>query len=282
MYFRLAAAVVALAAGAAAIVVAVTLLQSVPGPTNVVASTTVASTSPTAPPSSGSSVVLAQEAGTHALAIAVTGSRVSVTVLDAAGDRVKNPRVSISRRGHTVTVLFAGHAYAFDLPKLPAPSGAAIVAKAASVWNALHTLIWREVLASSPTNALHTVYVAQAPDRLSYTIAGKSAAVIIGGKRWDRPTPHGAWQPSIQDPPVRQPQPFWDEATDAHILGTATIGGRAVWRVSFLDPTTPAWFEASIDKRTYRTLQLDMIAASHFMHDVYGPFNSSVDLAPPA
>lgn len=282
MYLRLAAAVAALAAGAVGIVVAVTELQSVPGPTSVAASTTVSTPAPSVAPSAGTSVVLAQEAGTHALAIAVTQSRVRVTVLNAAGERVKNPHASIRRKAHEVIVLFGGKSYRFSLPTLPAPSAAAIVAKATATWKGLHTLRWHEVLASSPTNALHTVYVAQAPDRLSYTIAGKSAAVIVGGKRWDRPTPHAKWQESLQDPPVSQPWPFWSEATNAHILGTAEVGGHAVWRVSFLDPTTPAWFTAWIDKRTYRTLRLDMIAASHFMHDVYGPFNSPVHLAPPA
>jgi hypothetical protein len=37
----------------------------------------------------------------------------------------------------------------------------------------------------------------------------------------------------------------------------------------------------SIDRATGRTLELDMIAASHFMHDVYGPFDAPLRLAPP-
>jgi hypothetical protein len=105
--------------------------------------------------------------------------------------------------------------------------------------------------------------------------------VIIGGSRWDRPSPTAKWQRSSQDPQVRQPVPFWVLQTDARILGTAQVGGRSVWRVSFFDPVTPAWFEAYVDKQTSRTLELHMIAASHFMDDVYGPFNSGLDLSPP-
>ncbi len=46
---------------------------------------------------------------------------------------------------------------------------------------ALKTLVWHERLAGSPTDVIHTVYVAVAPDELSYTITGLSAAIIIGG-----------------------------------------------------------------------------------------------------
>ena len=67
----------------------------------------------------------------------------------------------------------------------------------------------------------------------------------------------------------------------ARLLGTGKVGGRTVWHVSFFDPATPSWFEASIDQKTYRTLELDMTAASHFMHDVYGPFNASMRLHAP-
>jgi hypothetical protein len=80
---------------------------------------------------------------------------------------------------------------------------------------------------------------------------------------------------------VRQPQPFWQQAADAHLLGSERIGGRDVWHVSFFDPSTPAWFEAWVDKANGRTLQLDMTAASHFMHDVYGPFDAPLQLTPP-
>jgi hypothetical protein len=180
-----------------------------------------------------------------------------------------------------VSVLFGGKTYRFELPKPSARDAGAIVARAATVWNALHTLVWHERLASDSTNAIHAIYRAVAPDELAYTIAGQSAAVIIGGTRWDRAAPGAPWGASPQNPPLRQPQPFWQEAHDARLLGTGSIGGRPVWRVSFFDPATPSWFEAAIDRKTYRTLELDMTAASHFMHDVYGPFDAPLRLAPP-
>ena len=180
-----------------------------------------------------------------------------------------------------VSVIVDGKAYAFELPTLQAPDASAIVVRAATVWNGLHTLVWHERLASNPTDEISVVYRAVAPDELEYTIAGESAAVIIGGRRWDRPAPGAPWRASSQNPPVRQPQPFWEEALDARLLGTGQVRGRPVWHVSFFDPATPSWFEVSIDEKTYRTLELEMTAASHFMHDVYGPFDASMSLHAP-
>jgi hypothetical protein len=54
-----------------------------------------------------------------------------------------------------------------------------------------------------------------------------------------------------------------------------------VWVVSFLDPSTPSWFTAWIDRESYRTLRLDMVATAHFMHDRAGPFNAPVRVEPP-
>jgi hypothetical protein len=180
-----------------------------------------------------------------------------------------------------VTVRIGGASYRFTLPPQPARNAGPIVARATATWNALRTLVWRERLGSSPTNVLHSVYRAVAPHSLEYTIAGHSSAVIIGGTRWDRPTLTGTWRPSPQDPEVRQPQPFWQGWTDAYVLGSGRIGSHDVWRVSFFDPSTPAWFDAWIDRANGRTLKLDMIAAAHFMHDVYGPFDRPLSLAPP-
>src|SRR5207302_1655391 len=105
---------------------------------------------------------------------------------------------------------------------------AAVVRRATDTWTALRSLVWHERLASSPTNALDTLYWAVAPHTLTYTIAGRSSAVIIGGRRWDRSSPTALWRMSFQNPPVRQPQPFWQEATDAYLLGAS----QRAWRVS--------------------------------------------------
>lgn len=51
--------------------------------------------------------------------------------------------------------------------------------------------------------------------------------------------------------------------------------------VSFLYPATPAWFTARIDRSSYRTLRLEMVATAHFMHDRDGPFDTPLRVEPP-
>jgi hypothetical protein len=321
VYLRFAASILALAAGAAGIVVAVMLLRSVPGPTSTTsAAPTAPSHTHTTPPKKiaggriptptepgfpsppPGAVVLAQQAGSRALALAVKRGLVRVSVLKPLGGGESGLNVSLQfGQGYylpadpcgpgcyqvqvngawpvsPVTVRIGKRPYRFDLPSPATRRADADVARATATWNALRSLVWHERLASSPTNVIHVGYRAVAPDRLAYTIADGSSSVIIGNKRWDRPTPRAPWEASAQDPPVRQPQPFWQQATDARVLGSTPT----TIRVSFFDPVTPAWFEATIDRRTSRTLRLQMITAAHFMHDVYGPFNSPLQLVPPA
>jgi hypothetical protein len=161
----------------------------------------------------------------------------------------------------------------------PAQDASAIVARATSVWNNLSSVRYSEHLSSDPAHAVISNWQVVAPDRLAYQIQNEGQAVIIGLHRWDRQA-GGNW---IKSTSVRlnQPEPFWVTATDAHVLGSATRQGHAVWRISFFDPRTPGWFLAEIDKKTSRTLDVRMTATAHFMHDVYGGFNTSIKIDPP-
>ena len=161
----------------------------------------------------------------------------------------------------------------------PAKDASAIVARATRVWNNLSSLRYSERLSSDPTHAVTSDWQEVAPDRLAYQIKDEGQAVIIGLHRWDRQK-GGDW---ISSSSVRlnQPEPFWVRATDAHVLGSATVRGRPVWRVSFFDPRTPGWFLVEIDKQTYHTLDVRMTAVAHFMHDVYSGFNTSIKIDAP-
>jgi hypothetical protein len=101
------------------------------------------------------------------------------------------------------------------------------------------------------------------------------------GRRWDRASPTDSWHRSAQQPPLRQPVPFWSDVADAHVIGSITLRGRPAWHVTFFDPETPAWFAAVLDKQTLRTLDLRMVTTAHFMHHVYGGFNQQQRLEPP-
>jgi hypothetical protein len=319
IYLRLGGSLLALAAGAAGVVVVVALLRSVPGP---VGATTAVIGNPAAPapgaPSGGTiatpnapgfpapppgAIVLAREAGTFALGLAVVPgtprSLVRASVVSPSGPGASGLEVTAAAGSGTPVALAAcgagcyqgeldtsgsrlvqvtldGRSYGFTLPEQTnPPDGTAKVDHADTVWRALKTLVWHERL-----DGLHNFYIAVAPDELTYTIGGESQAIIIGARRWDRPTQTSAWTESPQLP-IQQPVPFWYSVADARTLGSAQVRGRSVWTVSFFDPTTPAWFEAEIDKENGRTLELQMIAASHFMYDTYGPFNAPIQLHPP-
>ncbi len=245
-------------------------------------------------------VVLAHEAGDLALALAArsAGSGVELTAsvlgpdargvdgLDLTfevGGRVVRPhrcgggcyRSVVDGRPKLVRVRLPGSAVSFALPARFEPAGS-IVAKAERVYGGLRTLVLHEQLASSPRNGISTVWRFVAPDRLSYQILGGAAGIVIGLVRWDRDAAGKPWIRSDQSP-IREPVPFWASVSNAYLL-RSTPGA---WIVSFLDRGTPAWFTLTIDRRSYRTLGLEMTAAAHFMRHRYGPFNAPVSIRPP-
>jgi hypothetical protein len=155
-----------------------------------------------------------------------------------------------------------------------------LVARAGRAWRALRSLDYRETLASDPRHSVASTWRIQAPDRLAYRTSNGTAGVIVGGRRWDRLPGSRRWIESAQTR-VRQHVPFWAAAADAHVLGTISVRGRPAWRISFFDPRTPAWFTVTVDRTTFRTLDLRMVTTSHFMHHVYGSFDKAAPIEPP-
>lgn len=304
MLVRLIVAVLAVAAGATAVALAVLLLHGTPGPVSAApaALPVAAAPAPTRPVAPSfpapppNAVVFSREDGPDALALAVVprgGSvLVQASVVGPQGTGVRG--LSVSFGGRRATACGPGcyratlaHPRAIDLRagnvrwlvRLPAPwpprDAAGLVARATRVWRSLRTLAFYDRLASDPAHVVVSTWRAVAPDRLAYRIKGGYAAVIVGGRRWDR-APGGRWVESPQTP-VKQPVPVWQSATDAHVVGaTATT-----WQITFFDPRTPAWFAISVDKRTLRTIDLRMTATAHFMHERYGPFDAPLTVRPP-
>lgn len=184
------------------------------------------------------------------------------------------------RRPERVDVLIAGRPTArFALPRAwPPPSGAALVARATRTFRALRSVTYDERLGSGVGAPLLTRWTLAAPDRLTYAIRGGASAIVIGTRRWDREAPGKPWQRTTISP-LAEPTPFWvgGPVANAHVLGSSG----ATTRVSFAVPKIPAFFTATVDRRTGRTLALDMVAAAHFMHHRYFGFDASVRIAPP-
>jgi hypothetical protein len=168
------------------------------------------------------------------------------------------------------------------LPRDPQPERAgALVRDAGRALRGLNSLIVNEHLTSGPPyEPLLTQFVYVAPDRFSYRTSGSGDAVVIGARRWDRQGPKSPWVLSIQEP-SRVPAPDWRRVAHPSVLGSGRTAGRPVWRVSFYDPSVPAWFEADLDRATGLPLELWMVAAAHFMRHVYGAFNAPLVVLPP-
>jgi copper transport protein len=201
----------------------------------------------------------------------------------ACGAGCYRATIGITKAPHEITTRIRGTTLRFTAPReWPAPDATDIVRRAEETIDSLNTLVVHSRLGSDAEHEVTTIYRMVAPDRLAYHNVGGGDSIIIGGRRWDR-QPGEPWVASQQAPPLSQPAPFWpSNVTDAHVLRTASVGDRPVWVVSFLDPSTPSWFTAWIDRESYRTLRLDMVATAHFMHDRAGPFNAPVRVEPPA
>jgi hypothetical protein len=261
---------------------------------------------PSPPPGA---VVFAREAGPNVLALGVVPHRGAIglqaSVLDGDARGVSGLRIVFSVRGvdhpgnpcghgcYRTTVALSAPPNAVSvalftrsrstrwrvpLPAAwPPPDGAAIIARAGRVWRSLRSVAYVEHLASDATTRQTSDWRVAAPNRVAYSIRGSGGGIVIGTRRWDRSTSAGRWLASQQSAVLTQPVPFWVGVSDAHVLRS----DGSAWIVSFFDPRTPGWFEATVDKQTGHTLELRMFAAAHFMHDVYGSFDQAPPIVPP-
>ena len=282
-----------------AIVVAVSVLVELrPGRNIESAARAVAQASqpsaPPPPPPAGA-LVLAREAGSLGVAVEAEPQRVSAIVLSPAGGGLSGLDVEIDGRsaracgsgcysvgaapGGAVTVAVAGfgptQTLRFVLPA-QAPSADALVRRVDARFRALHSVTYSERLASDETHALVAQWRLEGPNRVEYSITGGAQGIVVGNRRWDRDTPHGRWIESEQTP-LTQPATQWRYAANARLIAqtpSTTI-------VSFADPTIPAYFTVTLDRRTLRPRVMHMTASSHFMTDSYLSFNEPRAIRPP-
>jgi hypothetical protein len=285
----------------------VLLLEHRPGSTPEAATTTARPTFPSPP---RGAVVFSREAGRNVLALGVvprngklvvqasvvgpdgvgaSGIQTTFTTQGAAasgepcGSGCYRATLRAAGRPRTVEIVAEGEMAARWRLALPAAwpprDAASLVAGARRTWRALRSLAFTERLASDEAHVVTSTWQVQAPDRLAYQIDRGYSAVVVGKHRWDK-APGGPWKRSPQLP-ITQPTPPWVSATDAHVVGSATLRGRSAWKVSFFDPQTPAWFDVVLDRETLRTLDLRMNTTAHFMHEVYGSFNTAPAIRPP-
>src|SRR5439155_764901 len=75
----------------------------------------------------------------------------------------------------------------------PAPDARALLARAGRVWRALHSLSFREQLASDTRHETRSTWQIQAPNRVAYQVKGGWSGIIVGARRWDRTPQGGGW-----------------------------------------------------------------------------------------
>jgi hypothetical protein len=255
-------------------------------------------------------VVYSRQLGRNALALGVVPRAgeilMQASVVDPQGEGVSGLDVTFENAGQTtsgrscgdgcyravlpaeaspraIDVVVEGAATVRWIVPLPAqwPPRAAsdLVGGAGRAWRSLHSLAFDETLGSGLRNVVRSSWTAEAPDRLTYRIAGGSSAVVIGNRRWDKAAGQ-RWKQSSQSP-LRQPIPPWVGVTDAYVVGKTTSEGRPALVVTFFDPNVPAWFRVIVDRKTSRPLDLRMVATAHFMHDHLHSFNEAPAIRPP-
>jgi methionine-rich copper-binding protein CopC/putative copper export protein len=247
------------------------------------------------PPPPPGAVVLARESGSLGVAVAVEATRITAIVLSPAGGGLGGLDVRIDGHGtqrcgagcyvaatapgtqvHVAIDGFgATRTVAFVVPA-QAPPADALVRRAAATYHALRSVAYQERLASDASHVLVAHWVLERPNRIEYSIPSGAAGIVIGARRWDRTTPGAKWVESSQTP-LPQPATQWTYAANAHVLARTP---RAI-TVSFVDPTIPAYFTVTFDRRTLRPRVLHMTAASHFMVDRYERFNAEPAIRPP-
>lgn len=145
----------------------------------------------------------------------------------------------------------------------------------------LPALGMEETLGSGLSKPVVSSWSFQAPDRMSYSIAGGAKAVVIGTRRWD--DFGNGWQESAS-PRLQVPTFPWKNARAARRLGTSTLGGAPVSEVAAWLPaqtgSAPAWFVLDV-ARDSRVLRSRMLTTAHFMTDTYRDFGSVSPIRPP-
>jgi hypothetical protein len=272
---------------------------------------TVPTVQPDFPAPPEGAVVYSRELGDKAVALAVVPGMdeviVQASVVGPRGDGISGLGVSFGAQGSTFSGRSCGAGcYRAGLPTSGAPRAIDVVVegdstmrwsvalpetwpptdatrvlmRAERAWRGLRSLSFDETLRSDERHILTSSWQTQAPDRLAYQIPDGASAVVVGKRRWDK-VPGEPWEASAQLP-LRQPRPPWVRAVNARVVGTTLARGRPALVVTFFDPGTPAWYAAILDRETFRTYDLRMIAAAHFMHDRFHSFNETPAIRPPS
>jgi copper transport protein len=188
--------------------------------------------------------------------------------------------VSPQPRLFRINIVGAGPSRSVAFPVVgswPPRPGTAFLSRATRRFRALRSAVYVEQLASRPGNAIRTTWRLAAPDRLAYAIRGGAEAIVIRRSRWDRPRRGARWQRSETTPLVQPFPPWGTRMAQARVLRES---GSSV-TLSWLDPTVPAWYTGTFDRRTALPSELRMTAGAHFMQQRFLAYDRKIRIAAP-
>ena len=257
----------------------------------------------------GSGLSLARQSGRRVVALDLQRggptTRAGVTVLDAEGKpvsglsvRIGDTRAAACGRGCyrarlpgsavgarlAVQLRSGGGAPAevrFDLPARWPVSAVATLRKTERALRAARSVLYRERLESAPGTVISTTWREVAPNRMSYSIAGGSSAVLVGAHRWDRAAGSTRWLRSPQDPVSAPALPWGTDVRNVVMLAPAAGRQGKDLRFALFEPSIPAWYEVTVDARTFHLRSVHMTAPSHFMRDDYAAYDGVAGITPP-
>jgi len=189
--------------------------------------------------------------------------------------------------GERIAVTAAGSAggtQIFDLPKLPAPDGTALLDRMQQRMHELGTYKEDDSL-NSGLAAIQSQYAFVAPDRMESSVNGQSQVIWIGTTRYLLDSPGGTWQVEQGGPSIPVPSFIWDYFKPfiaPRILGIQMADGHKTQILAFYGQSgsTGVWFRLWVDAQGL-VLQAQMRADGHFMDDRYYDFNAPITIQPP-
>ena len=182
-----------------------------------------------------------------------------------------------SHFGVAVSGKGAPRTLSFSILQWPPPLGAAFLSRANRSFGAQQSVVYREHLASDPTHAITTLWTLAAPASVEYAIAGGAQGIVIGRRRWDRPSRTAPWTLSASDRLPQPASPWGTRSRDARIMRQSPSDVTLSW----VDPVIPAWYTATFTRAKALPTTLAMTAPAHFMEHRYLAYNAPVTIAPP-
>jgi hypothetical protein len=208
--------------------------------------------------------------------------------LSKCGARCRTARVSLHMREQVLVEVSGpgGGTATFQLPRLPAPDGSVLMARAAGRMDALNSYRVDENL-----SGIRSTYAYVRPHQMfARTWFGDGAVdtLWMGRTVYRRNAPGKPWRLHAKGALAPVPYFVWNPfkpLENLHVLGEATVSGVRTKVLSMFgghgrDPE-PVWFTVYVDPATHLVLRSRMWAPNHFMYDRYYAVNRPVTLPTP-